>query len=205
MSIFNRIIIENKGDKVSYSLEHISDFLKSEDQVLDFERVKKSPEHQDGFFWNDTFFTDEDKKRYGNRNIFDWRIEHWGTRLNCFRVNMFQISNKLIYTFNTTDRPVAKIAKIISSYFLGYNINIDFYDEDNFGYNCGTITFKSNLAFNSYVYAMDKKSTIVSCGTLYDKKIFKNSYDYFEKVWGKQLLIDNNMHFEPNTGWKILH
>lgn len=59
---FNRIIIENKGDKVSYSVEHISDFLKSKDQVLDFNRVKKSPEHQDGVFWNDTCFTDEDKK-----------------------------------------------------------------------------------------------------------------------------------------------
>jgi hypothetical protein len=203
MNFFNRIIIENKGDKVSYSLEHISDFLKSEDQILDFNRVKKSPEHQDGVFWNDTYFTDEDKKIYGNRNIFDWSIEYWGTRLNCFNVNMFQLGNKLIYTFNTKDRPATKIAKIISAYFFGYNINIDFYDEENFGYNCGTIIFKSNQTLNTYVYIADKKNKAESYGFLYDKKIFKNSYDYLEKVWGKQLLIDNNMYFEPNIGWNF--
>lgn len=115
---------------------------------------------------------------------------------------MFRVGNKLIYTFNTTDYPATKIAKIISAYFFGYIVNIDFYDEDNFGYNCGTIISMSNHSLNAYVYTVNKN--MVDCDeTLYDKNSFKNSYDYLEKVWGKQLLIDNNMHFEPNIGWKI--
>ena len=66
---FNRIMIVKEQDQGAYSLDELAKILSSKDQVLDFNKVIRPPEHQDGVFWNDTCFTDEDKKRYGDNNI----------------------------------------------------------------------------------------------------------------------------------------
>ena len=182
---FNRIMIVKEQDQGAYSLDELAKILSSKDQVLDFNKVIRPPEHQDGVFWNDTCFTDEDKKRYGDNNIYDWMSNNWGSRSNCINPNRFIVGNKLIYTFETLSNPSCKIIKRISKYLYKYSVFLDYYNTDEFGKYCGTCFYKNDEIIDYNVF----ENNMIKCLRFKpDSKIFNTSYEYLKYTWGNQII-----------------
>lgn len=182
---FNRIIIVKEQDPCAFSLDELAKILSSKDQILDFNKVLRSPEHKDGVFWNDKKFTIADKIKYGDNNIYDWMQNNWGTKSNCINPNRFMIGNKLIYTFETLLSSSCKIAQIISKYTTNYSIIVDYYNQDEFGKRCGTF-FLKNGAFIDYSAFGDNMNNCVRFK--HDSKNFSTSYEYLKYTWGNQIL-----------------
>lgn len=180
---FNRIIMVKEHD--NYSLDALANMLSSKDQILDFNKVKKSPEHQNGVFWNGTNFTDADKIKYGNNNIYDWMKDNCGTGSNCINPNKFIVGNKLIYTFETLTYHSCKIAQIISKYLSNYSVFLDFYNQNEFGKNCGTCLYKNDTIIDYNIFGNNMNKGIRYTP---DSKKFNNSLEYLKYTWGKQLL-----------------
>lgn len=180
---YNRIIIVKEHD--SFSLDELTNMLSSKNQVLDFNNVIRYPEHQDGVFWNGTNFTDADKIRYGDNNIYDWMSNNWGSKSNCINPNRFIVGNKLIYTFETILNPSCKIAQIISKYLTNYSIFFDYYNQNEFGKYCGTFLYKNNEIID---YSVFGDNMIKGIRYKPDSKKFNTSYEYLKYTWGNQIL-----------------
>ena len=182
---FNRIMIVKEQDQVTYSLDELAKILSSEDQILDFNKVIRPPEHKDGVFWNDKNFTSADKIRYGDNNIYDWMSNSWGTRSNCINPNRFIVGNKLIYTFETLSRESCKIAQIISKCLTNYSVFLDYYNQDEFGKHCGTIIYQEDKIIDFSIFG----DNMIKCFRFKpDSKNFNTSYEYLKYTWGNQIL-----------------
>jgi Ferredoxin-like domain in Api92-like protein len=152
--IINRLVA--KGNQ-----EHIRSFLqgiKSEQQLLDFERIIPSPElirHarqvfsavgprcQEQYFiddmhWRD--FTPEEEtqlRALGHRNWDDWSFANWGTNKIAFEVELDESTVDLGYvaiSFETAWSPPIRILERLQEMFSDLAFCCEWFDEDEFFY-----------------------------------------------------------------------
>ena len=125
------------------SLKDKMEFLQKKDDsyftiVFDFNKVVPMPPHSDKFFAKGGL-GEEERKKYGKNNWYDWSIENWGTKWNsCDGELVDEYDNKLIYEFNTAWACPYPIFTALSKKYHCV-VKCYYYDED-FGNNCGCYT-----------------------------------------------------------------
>ena len=98
----NNVTITSKSKT---HLDRLEQRLKSEDNVFDFNKVVPMPKN---------IFTgnlgDEERKKYGSLNWYDWSLENWGTKWNSVDAVVERISDTEIdYFFLTAWSPPMEI------------------------------------------------------------------------------------------------
>ena len=159
---YNRIVFLGKKEE----MEKIKNKVKSEYRVFDF--MKLVP------------------LKKNNSDI----EELWGAKSNAMDVETFEFQGKfnykLVYTFTTIKNPPIKL--LLSGCFYGTSFIIDYYDEDDFGRNCGTYIF-NNQDYCSITYKEDK----INPYTNMTRSYYKNSLFYLKNKWGMISLKNSDM------------
>lgn len=154
---YNRIVFLGKKEE----MEEIKNKVKSEYSVFDFNKLIPM--------------------QANNSDLEDL----WGSKSSALDVETFEFqgrnSYKLVYTFTTIKNPPIKL--LLSGCFYGTRFVIDYYNEDNFGYDCGTYVFRKEY-YESITYKDDK----INPYTNMIKTYYKNSLFYLENKWGNDLL-----------------
>ena len=154
---YNRIVFLGKKKE----MEKIKNKVKSEYSVFDFMKVVPM--------------------QTNNSDLEDL----WGSKSNAMYVETFEFQGrnnyKLIYTFTTMNNPPIKL--LFSGCFYGTRFIIDYYDENDFGRNCGTYIFDER-DYNSITYKDDKINPYTNMTRAY----YKNSLFYLKIKWGNDLL-----------------
>lgn len=123
-------------------------------------------------------------------NLFDGNIRY---EANGFKLFEFRgkYSFHLIFTFDSD----MLITKILDRYYglKGFAMTYDYYNKKHFGHNCGTYIYDGFRGNRKVVY---EGATVINpiCNTTYLE--YPNVFLYLESRYGKQLLIDNEMHFD---------
>jgi len=146
------ISCENKNQ-----LDMFVDFVKSEEKPFDFNKICPMPqslniqEHKvrnaDGYEeWKIRYRAN--RVLYGHGSWYDWRIEHWGTKWNA--MGFVERGNEYEWEFETAWTIPKIIYRTLSRIFPQVKITVNYADED-FGFNCGTITYLKQTATVEYL------------------------------------------------------
>jgi Ferredoxin-like domain in Api92-like protein len=152
--IINRLL--TKGDP--QPIRNFLEVIKSEVQLLDFERIIPSPEilrhvgrvaspvgpwSKEQYFIDETHwrdFTAKEEKELedlGYRSWRDWCRDNWGTDRNAFEVELDESTVDLGYvviSFETAWSPPARVLERLREMFPDIAFGCDWYPEDEFFY-----------------------------------------------------------------------
>lgn len=107
------------------------------------------------------------KKRFGTNNWYDWHIQNWGTKWDCYDVFVNEGEDHLIQ-FNTAwSTPLVAMAKL-SELFPDIEIHVKYADED-FGSNVGYYTLMGGIIAESYAPIYSKESVEMAMEIFGDK------------------------------------
>jgi hypothetical protein len=151
--ITNRLLAKGAPNRIREFLEAI----RSDQQVLDFERIKPSPElirragrvaspapwskeqyFIDEIHWRD--FTPKEEKELealGYRSWRDWCRDNWGTDRNAFEVELHESTVGLGYvviSFETAWSPPVRILECLREMFPDIAFGCEWYREEEFFY-----------------------------------------------------------------------
>lgn len=119
------------------------------DWIIDFDKIIPEPREKEDCD-KDCLVTPgshiaEDK----DRPWFDWykwHIKHWGTKWNAYDGYTIHDPHSLTFVFSTAWSVAEPIVDRLT--LLGYDMDIKYADED-WGRNCGTMTYKVNDGWDS--------------------------------------------------------
>ena len=101
----------------------------------DFEKVIPTPEN---LFRGDLGEKERREcKKKGVPNWYDWCVENWETKWNCYSCKRETFN---VFTFETAWSPVLKIVETMADEFPHIGFKYEWADEDT-GYNCGKCSF----------------------------------------------------------------
>ena len=83
-------------------------------------------------------------EKYGCKDWYEWSTQNWGTKWNAYGCN--EVDDVTI-TFDTAWSSPLPVIKELSKMFPEVKIKLSYADED-FGYNCGEITFLNGAEVN---------------------------------------------------------
>lgn len=88
---------------------------------------------------------------YGERDWYDWRMKHWGTKWNAMGVTMtYQGSCEVDYEFDTANTFPEEIYLSLSAQFPDLQIDVEFAHED-IGAYCGAESFRGGSGETYFV------------------------------------------------------
>lgn len=116
-----------KADKLA-----IKALVKSEIRDFDFNKIIPTP---DDIFQGPV--GEEERKKYGKNNWYDWDLSNWGTKWNAFCITAHEGGSR--YDFQTAWSFPLPVLKELSKRFPKAKIVCRYADED-IGRNCGTVT-----------------------------------------------------------------
>ena len=123
--VTNRIYCENAfRERIVEKLVSVD---KEGKKYVDFNNLIQTPKY---IYQGD--FGEEERKKYGKNNWYDWNIENWGTKWNAYET---EITEDYIQ-FRSAWNPPIPVLKKLSSLFPETKIVILMHDEgffDNFG------------------------------------------------------------------------
>lgn len=82
----------------------------------------------------------DEKKKYGEKNWYDWSVSNWGTKWNAYYFDTSLVDENTI-RFDTAWSTVPGVIAQLSSIFPDILFILDYADED-FGYNTGCMEFE---------------------------------------------------------------
>lgn len=167
--------------KTKQRAEEIKKALKGECGAFDFNKIIPMPPHSDTFYAKGGFGIKEEQK-YGKNNWYDWSIKNWGTKWNSHNVDVQVYKNILTYHFETAWATPYPIFRELAKKF-NCVVNVEFYDQDDFGYNCGNIQCFPDGKCNVTGHAED--------------------WNWFEDIFGADYLIDYGLE-KGESGWKYV-
>ena len=128
------------------SVRRSLDFIRSQGSSyftnhFDFNKIIPMPAHGDTFFATGPL-GEEERKKYGKNNWYDWSVEHWGTKWNSSESSLYdEDEDCLEYTFRTAwSAPGPVIAALAKKFKV--SVVCDYYDTDNFPNTAGRIVAK---------------------------------------------------------------
>ena len=134
---------ERKSYETEEKLRERLDALRKADKsyftnIFDFNAVIPMPPHSDTFFATGGL-GDEERKKYGKNNWYDWSNEHWGTKWNSSEARLVsEDEDSLEYWFDTAwGSPVPVIEELARKF--GVKAVCDYYDVDDFPNTAGHI------------------------------------------------------------------
>lgn len=101
---------------------------------IDFEKIVPMPSN---IYRGD--LGDEERKKHGANNWYDWSVNNWGTKWNAYDIE--KVDDNTIM-FNTAWSMPEPVIKALSKMFPDVKVKIKWADED-FGSNCGEIHYKN--------------------------------------------------------------
>lgn len=119
---------------IVHALKYDMDFKKFTDEEgkFDFNKITPMP---DDIYRGD--LGEKERAKYGNRNWYDWSIEHWGTKWNACESN---VQGNTVYFETAWSCPVPLLVE------LGKRVGgiLVFYADEDTGSNCGGFIVKKN-------------------------------------------------------------
>jgi hypothetical protein len=102
-------------------------------RIVTEEEYLKEQEKPDNLYKSITQkMSDELIAKYGHNDWYDWSIENWGTKWNCYDCCEFENGFQFLTAWSTPYKAICKLSEL----FPEVEINVRFYDED-FGSNVG--------------------------------------------------------------------
>lgn len=156
---------DDQGNEVAISLEQIRP---TPPALLDEGNVELTPEEKR-----------YRKMVYGAGDWYEWRLQNWGTKWNCYEV--MEISDARI-EFQTPWSSPEEIIKYLSKKFPVTQFHIEYADED-LGHNCGKYTYKDGQVTDSWRPVWKEEAMRFACSV--------HDYDYDEEMreresWGPE-------------------
>lgn len=151
-------------------LNEIIDFVKSKENVFDFDKIVPMPPHSETFFRDGSFGAEEEKK-YSKNNWYDWSIENWGTKWNsCDSSLSGKDKGEIRYFFQTAWAPALPVLKALAEKF---QVKVQcVFMEEFIGCNCGkTVYNESGEAIEEEYYRDD-------------------GFDFLAREYGEEFLVD---------------
>ena len=168
----NELEIDTNGDKIL--LESVLEYIKNNDEVIDFDKIKPMPNELKGTSSPANIVKDEElekklkehstgiqslggrpisesesfylKKKYGYDNWYDWCNANWGTKWNTHETTKYENT----ISFQTAWSSPAEIIQELSAYFNTVVFKVRFADED-MGSNCGEYHYlNGNVSYEYY-------------------------------------------------------
>jgi len=163
-------------------LNKILNDIKSDYGQFDFDKIVPMPPESETFCRSN--LGEEEFKKYGENNWYDWSRKNWGTKWNCCEASCNGISfNVLSYFFQTAWSPAIPIMKALAEKYK-VKVKLVFIDED-IGSNCGKIAFNENGEITEDVYFSE------------------NGFDLIAEEYGEDYLYDCG--YEKKDGeWQII-
>jgi hypothetical protein len=103
-------------------------------------------------------------RKYGTNNWYDWHLENWGTKWDCYSHN--EIDESQIHFDTAWSTPVRAMLKL-SNMFEDITIEVKYADED-FGSNVGTYTLQAGEIVEIYQPEYSKESVKLAMQILSD-------------------------------------
>ena len=118
--------------------EQIKNYVQSENSIFDFNKIIPMPD----YIYREPV-GDEERKRYGENNWYDWSIEHWGTKWNAEAVDASPNSYALDTAWSPCEPAIAELARLFPAARIVHR-----YEEPGWGfcgedvYQNGTLVYK---------------------------------------------------------------
>jgi hypothetical protein len=81
-------------------------------QLIDFNKITPMPDN----IFQGNFLGEEEQKKYGKNNWYDWSYENWETKWNAYEIQILNFEGQNIQ-FLTAWSPVVKLMEKLSSMF----------------------------------------------------------------------------------------
>lgn len=175
-NVTHKLLLKGDNDKIQKVLEFIQ-IEPTEDEdgynivglgTIDFNKIVPMPE--DIFRGN---LGKEERKKYGDRNWYDWSRKNWGTKWNAYNCQS-DLENNIIY-FDTAWSAVPGLIGKLSSMFPEVTFELSYADED-FGYNTGIVHFRNGDVIYSNIMEGGSKEAIKNA-----EEVLGYTLDYNEK------------------------
>lgn len=106
-------------------LDEIREYVKGENGIFDFNKIVPMPE---------AVYASMDERSTGVPLWYDWSVENWGTKWNCYEIEHCHTGFQFWTAWST---PLPALESL-SDAFPDVTITVKFADEDTGGGNCGS-------------------------------------------------------------------
>ena len=137
-------------DMIARPLEEKDDMFTPDhpDWMIDFDKIIPEPMEKEDCDKDCIATPDAHISKYEDRPWFDWytwHLKYWGTKWNAYDGYTERDDTSLTFIFSTAWSVASPVIRKLT--LLGHDIDVKYADED-WGSNCGTMTYKVNSGWD---------------------------------------------------------
>lgn len=114
--------------------EQIKNYVQSENSIFDFNKIIPMPD----YIYREPV-GDEERKRYGENNWYDWSQKNWGTKWDAMEASLDDTTYSLETAWSPCSPVIAAFAKRFPEATMRYS-----YSESGFGF-CGVEEYQNGI------------------------------------------------------------